>query len=155
MQPRADSTTAPKSLFQLDEDQIARQKDREEWVRQATQKRKERIMELNEARKALENSGKSREGQRGIVERDMIDQMLEDLCRLNPEWQIRKEAARRVSRKSFYELKQDIYYTDLFLRGRRNERKRRHRIADYATPNTLWVFRHLVYHIYLFSYSFP
>jgi hypothetical protein len=72
-------------------------KDREEWARQATQRRKEGINALNKARKVREASRKSQQEQPDFVYQDMIDQMLEDLCRLNPEWQVRKEEARQVS----------------------------------------------------------
>jgi len=83
-----------KSWAQLDEEQIARMKDREEWARQATQRRKEGIEALNKTRKAREVSWKTRQEQEG---QDLVDQMMEDLCRLNPEWQARKEAVLRVS----------------------------------------------------------
>jgi len=83
-----------KSWAQLDEEQIARMKDREEWARQATQRRKEGIEALNKTRKAREVSWKARQEQEG---QDLVDQMMEDLCRLNPEWQARKEAVLRVS----------------------------------------------------------
>jgi len=94
IQPRKDSL---KSWAQLDEEQIERIKDREEWARQATQRRDEGIKALNEARKAREGSRKAQQEQQDFVDQEVIDQMLEDLCRLNPEWQARKEEARRVS----------------------------------------------------------
>jgi len=95
IQPRADFIPTSKSWDQLDEEQIARMKDREEWARQATQRRKEGINALNRARKVREASRKSQQEQPDFVYQDMIDQMLEDLCRLNPEWQVRKEEARQ------------------------------------------------------------
>ena len=97
MQPRAHSARNTKSWVQLDEEQIARMKDREEWVRQATQRRKDRISALNEARKVREASWRAQQEQQCYSYQDMIDLMLEDLCRMNPEWQIRKEEAQRVS----------------------------------------------------------
>jgi hypothetical protein len=72
-------------------------KDRAEWVRQATQTRKERISALNEARKARESPWKVQQEPEGYSYQAMVDQMLEDLCRINPEWRIRKEEALRVS----------------------------------------------------------
>ena len=72
-------------------------KDRAEWVRQATQRRKERISALNEARKAREAPWKVQQEPEGYSYQAMVDQMLEDLCRINPEWRIRKEEALRVS----------------------------------------------------------
>jgi hypothetical protein len=72
-------------------------KDREEWARQATQRRKERINALDEARKAREASWKAQRQQDDYTYQEVIDRMLEDLCRLNPEWQVRKEEAQRVS----------------------------------------------------------
>lgn len=92
---RTDTVTTSKSWVQLDEEQIARMKDRAEWARQATQRRKEGITALNEARKVREASRRAQQEQQSFVDRETIDQMLEDLCRLNPEWQIRKEEARR------------------------------------------------------------
>jgi len=95
IRPRADSTTNSKSWFQLNEEQIARMKDRAEWVRQATQRRKERISALNEARKAREASWTVQQEPKSFGYQAMVDQMLEDLCKMNPEWRIRKEEALR------------------------------------------------------------
>jgi hypothetical protein len=72
-------------------------KDRAEWVRQATQRRKERISALNEARKAREAPWTVQQEPKSFGYQAMVDQMLEDLCKMNPEWRIRKEEALRVS----------------------------------------------------------
>jgi len=95
IQPRTDSIATSKSWVRLDEEQLARMKDREKWARQANQKREEGINALNVARKAREVSRKSQQEQPDLVYQDLIDQMLEDLCRLNPEWQVRKEETRQ------------------------------------------------------------
>jgi DnaJ family protein C protein 17 len=72
-------------------------KNRDEWARQASERRKERMNALDEARKAREASWKAQQEQEDYTYQDIIDRMLEDLCRLNPEWQVRKEEAQRVS----------------------------------------------------------
>jgi len=90
------SDVPTKSSVQFDKEHIARMKDREEWARQATQRRKERIKVLDEARKARDASPKTREERNDytIGYQEMLEQMLENLCRLNPEWEIRKEQVR-------------------------------------------------------------
>lgn len=96
-QSRINTGTGEKSWVQLDEEQLQRMKDREEWHRQATLRRKERMDALEEARKIREASRKAQQEQEAYSYQEMIDQMLEDLCKLNPEWEIRKEQVLRVS----------------------------------------------------------
>jgi len=95
VQQRANTVTAFKSWVQLDDEQIARMKDREEWARKATERRRERINALDEALKAREASRKAQQRQESYAYQDVVDRMFEDLCRLNPEWQLRKEEAQR------------------------------------------------------------
>lgn len=108
---KSNPVVSTNSSAQLDEEQIARTRDREEWARQATQRRRERMNTLDEARRARDALRKSQEAQRNnddvydeMIDRwDSVDRvvlvnrMLGDLYRLNPEWEIRKEQVRRVS----------------------------------------------------------
>jgi hypothetical protein len=73
---------------------VCTNKDYEEWVHQATQRQKECINVLDDAWNACQASWKA---QRGYTYQDVIDGMLEDLCRLNPEWQVQKEEAQQAS----------------------------------------------------------
>lgn len=77
-------------------------KDREEWAKQAAQRRQERLSALGEARKARDAERKARLEKKGFNYEALMDRMLEDLCKLNPEWQARKEQAQRVSRKFWF-----------------------------------------------------
>lgn len=101
--------------MQLDEELLARTKDREEWARQATLARRERMAELDEARRVREaaNAKKAQAVRRGesqhremdhreldhqeMDHQTLVDLLLEELCKMNPEWEARREAALRVS----------------------------------------------------------
>ena len=93
----ASLTTRPKgekSWVQLNEEQIARMKDREEWARQFTQRRKDRLNALDQTRKARESARMVKCTEKRLDYEQLMDMYLEELCRLNPEWQARKEQVR-------------------------------------------------------------
>jgi len=100
---KINSDVPTKSPVQFDEEHIALMKDREEWARQATQRRKERIKVLDEARKARDTSRKTQEDHQkqeySYGYKEILDQMLGNLYRLNPEWEIRKEQVHRRKAK--------------------------------------------------------
>lgn len=83
-----------KSWAQLDEEQIARIKDREEWARQFAQRRKDRLNALDQTRKARESARKAKCEKKGLDYEQLMEMYLEELCTLNPEWQARKEQVR-------------------------------------------------------------
>lgn len=91
---RPDLPRSEKSWVQLDEEQIARMKDREEWAKQFAQRRKDRLNALDQARKVRESQRKARCEEKGLDYEQLKDMYLEELCRLNPEWQARKEQVR-------------------------------------------------------------
>ncbi|KAF7977095.1 hypothetical protein HWV62_4681 [Athelia sp. TMB] len=115
-------------FVRLSDEQVARSRDREEWAERAALARRERMAALEEARKARETAtvqrvraegGGARVASPAVVERGLgvqlgeeeeeeapshetlVTLILEQLCQMNPEWEVRRQEALRVSLDSF------------------------------------------------------
>ncbi|KZP26594.1 DnaJ-domain-containing protein [Athelia psychrophila] len=109
-QSRASSSDS-ESWVRLTEEQVARTKDREEWARQATLARRERMVALEGARKAREATAVKRvqaqiqpqlqnaDAEPLVDHETLVTMIFEQLCQMNPEWEARRqEAMRRKAR---------------------------------------------------------
>jgi len=80
----------------LGEDQRRRQHDREAWARQGEREYQERMKAFKEKSRLARELLEQRERE-ALQQKAMVEEMLQELCRQNPEWEARKKSVQRVS----------------------------------------------------------
>jgi hypothetical protein len=80
----------------LSAEQARRMKDREEWARQQEVQHQERMKAIREQNRVVREEMRAK-AQEAVDYASMVQEMLQELCDQNPEWEERKEQVQRVS----------------------------------------------------------
>jgi hypothetical protein len=82
----------------LKERQMKMQKDREEWSRQVDRQRQDRLETIREQSR-LTRERLLQKDRDAAEHQSMVEEMLQEFHRLNPEWETRRQNVLRVSPK--------------------------------------------------------